>query len=259
MGDKGQAEEDDHRLLHELQSEIETLRSELSSKEDEIVRLKDGLASSSTPSPGPENLNDEVRSAVNHQHELQLSTALSRIRTLETSLYEAETSQHSLQKQIGAMEDELLQLRSIARTQKPYTFPRSDSYNLSNDNRRSSFSSQRSNGLPAGIYSSEIDESLPAATRHQRHVSLAMLQARIISESRNSSVRSPSHHPSTSAEILSPRLRGAHAEKHAILPAVQEDADRNSEELVQSIRRPQFLDESHVFWCASCKGDLIVL
>jgi len=25
------------------------------------------------------------------------------------------------------------------------------------------------------------------------------------------------------------------------------------------LRSPQFLDESHVFWCSSCNGDLIVL
>jgi len=53
-------------VVHELQTEVETLRSELSLKDDEISRLKIGLSSASTPSPAPHNLNDEVRTADKH-------------------------------------------------------------------------------------------------------------------------------------------------------------------------------------------------
>jgi len=168
-------------------------------------------------------------------------------------LYEAEASQHSLQKQMGEMEDELLHLRSIVEGQMSYAFPARDQRQAFNDARRSSFASQRSDSISHGFLSSQIDEALPPSIRHQRQVSLAMLQARIISEAQSSGFHSHGHKSVASTEVTSsPRL-------HSSLHTLHEGSSRDSIDVARQVRRPQFLDESHVFWCASCKGDLIVL
>ncbi|KAK0466295.1 uncharacterized protein EV420DRAFT_1617576 [Desarmillaria tabescens] len=88
---------------------------------------------------------------------------------------------------------------------------------------------------------------LSPETRHKRKVSLSMLKARIESESaaglfhpasRNlSPVPSESSHGRDS-QPSSPPPNHPH---HHPTP------------------RPQFLDDSHVFWCHSCRGDLVIL
>ena len=92
------------------------------------------------------------------------------------------------------------------------------------------------------LSSALIDENLPPATRRQRHISLAMLQARMYSEAEAATI-----HAATSKTSKSSVTGHGHS------------AASSMDSSVISLRWPQFLDESHVFWCATCKGDLIVL
>ena len=73
--------------------------------------------------------------------------------------------------------------------------------------------------------------------RHKRKVSLGMLKARIDSE-----LAAVGPAPLALSRAVSP---------HAGLPSVPEDH--------YGARRPQFLDESHIFWCHSCRGELVIL
>ncbi|THH10152.1 hypothetical protein EW145_g1512 [Phellinidium pouzarii] len=216
LEERHQAEKDRQRLLDEL-------RSELASKDDEISRLR----ILSSPSPGSQSLNDEVQGALKQRYEFELSSAQTTIRSLETSVYDAEAQYRLLQKQVATMEDEIIRLRSTTNAQ---------------NSQRSRSETESVQRLPP---SALIDEKLPHATRHQRHVSLAMLQARMFSEAEVASLHAPS-----SRERASPK----------VFPPIQEHPSRISlDSSVQPTRRPQFLDESHIFWCSSCKGDLIVL
>ena len=250
LEERSTAQEDIQRLVEELQSDIEALRAELMSKEDEILRIRQSTTGDS--SPVRQNFNDEVQNALKQQYDLDISAAQANIRGLETTAFEAEAKYLSVQKHVAILEDEIAQLRS--RTGRPYAFHSTDSFTtrLSDDPRRPSLTSQRSDDishLPAAAF---LDRSLPPATRHQRHVSLAMLQARIYSEAEAAAgfhVFSPTHN-----------ARSLHAQAESPSPGVNaHELDRDSIDAAHHLRKPQFLDESHVFWCASCKGDLIVL
>ncbi|KAL5534013.1 hypothetical protein ACEPAG_473 [Sanghuangporus baumii] len=241
MDEHEQAGGDERRLLEELQQEIEGLRTDVANKEEEISRLRQAGPSTS-PLPSSKSLDDEVKGAIKQQLELEVSNAKSTIRSLESSLYDAEAKYLSLQKHVASMEDELAHLRTLAKSQRSVHAPRnSASARHSDEFRRSSFASQRSNNLSRLPPSAIIDEGLPPATRHQRHISLAMLQARMYSEAEAAS----SHAATKSSKTP------ASGPGHSHTPSVDSS--------VLSLRWPQFLDESHVFWCATCKGDLIVL
>lgn len=242
MDEREQASDDGQRLLEELQQEIEGLRSDIANKEEEISRLRQ-VGPSTSPLPSSKSLDDEVKGAITQQLELELSNAKSMIRGLESSLYDAEAKYLSLQKHVASMEDELSHLRAFAKTQRSVHAPRnSTSARHSDELRRSSFASQRSNGLSRLTPSAIIDEGLPPATRHQRHISLAMLQARMFSEAEAASV-----HASATKSSKSATTGPGHSHTTSV------------DSSVLSLRWPEFLDESHVFWCATCKGDLIVL
>ncbi|KAI5124139.1 hypothetical protein M0805_000950 [Coniferiporia weirii] len=235
LEEQQEADGDKQRLLDEL-------RSELAAKEDEISRLRISLS----PSPTPQSLSDEVQGAIKQQYELELSSAQSTIRSLQASVHDAEALCRSLQKQIVAMEDELTRLRSAPKPRRSHVFRSRDQTpsRLSDDIQRTSSSSQRSDSaarLPPSVL---VDENLPSATRHQRRVSLAMLQARMYSEA-----EAASGHATSSKGRASP---GAFA-------PIYEASSSSLDSSAQPAWRPQFLDESHVFWCASCKGDLVVL
>lgn len=238
LEEREQAAEEKENLLSQLQQDIEALRQDVTTKEDEIAKLRN----ESTPtSPAGQTLDDEVQSAVKQQFDLELSTAQSRIRSLEASLFDAEALSHVLQKQIGEMEDELAHLRSISvqRSQVPGV-PGSGHH--SNEMHRSSFTSQRSDATNRFPPSALIDQNLPAPIRHQRHVSLAMLQARMLSEVEAATQQAASSKSQTPAPSIG----------HHVTASIDST-------LSFQLHWPQFLDESHVFWCANCKGDLIVL
>jgi myosin protein heavy chain len=113
-----------------------------------------------------------------------------------------------------------------------------------NNLRRSSFRPHRTNLTP--LSRSIFEHNISPETMHKRKVSLSMLKARIDSEVKTTfhsqpPSRTPSPVPSESgsrrSSIIVPHHLGLHHHFH----------------------RPQFLDESHVFWCHSCHGDLVIL
>ncbi|KAI0720169.1 hypothetical protein C8Q72DRAFT_862434 [Fomitopsis betulina] len=68
-----------------------------------------------------------------------------------------------------------------------------------------------------------------------------MLKARIESE------------VAASAKLASPIVRSAG------LPTVAELGSPQAVQQHAVPRKPQFMDDSHIFWCHCCQGDLVIL
>ncbi|KAJ3015151.1 hypothetical protein NUW54_g1120 [Trametes sanguinea] len=121
----------------------------------------------------------------------------------------------------------------------------------SDDLRRASFGSHRPASFAAP--QSSAFEGLSPETRHKRKVSLSMLKARIDSElAATTSASRPSSR--NSRNFTSP------APKPAALPVVVEPPSQPATPPPAQVpKRPVFMDESHIFWCHSCQGDLVVL
>ncbi|KAK0500720.1 hypothetical protein EDD18DRAFT_1145580 [Armillaria luteobubalina] len=233
ISERNDFRKDDEELMSQAQSEIEDLRQAIETKDEEIERLL-AVASSSGPE-GPRSLDDEMLGAIKQQHSLELSASQSKIRTLETSLFEAEARSHALQKQLSALED--LRPRSFSPIPS-----RPSSRGSAIDLHRASFKG----ALPPSLSRSRtavLDQGLSPETRHKRKVSLSMLKARIESESAGGLF----HHPAS--RNLSP------------VPSDGPDSQPSSPPPPHHhpTPRPQFLDDSHVFWCHSCRGDLVIL
>ncbi|THH26312.1 hypothetical protein EUX98_g7879 [Antrodiella citrinella] len=244
--ERSDARHEAQEFLEHAREEMEVLRMELAAKDSEIERLQEAAESPSeaTGDGGLHSWDEEVLSSVQQQHALEISAAQSEIRHLETVVFQAEAKAHALQKQLSATEDHLAHYRPSSRGPAPRTTSR---VGITDEIRRSSFGSHRPS--PGVAPSSDFD-GLSAETRHKRKVSLSMLKARIDSEA-----------AVNKSKGMSPAV------KLAALPSVAEhDVDssrtssRSSPVIVNSARRaPQFLDDSHVFWCSSCRGDLVVL
>lgn len=226
-------EQEQRNLIDQYRSEIEILRSELMAKDEELESFqKTPVTDDATPS----SLDNEMLSALKQQHVLELSSAQSQIRALETAVFEAQDRAHRLQRQIGVLEDQLAQTRTSRATPRPFSPSTSvrPSSRASSGLRRASFGKQSSLVPPSTR--SVFDVGLSPETRHKRQVSLSMLKARIESET-----AANSHTP----RVLSPVPQG---NEHS-LSSVHEEHPW----------RPQFMDESHIFWCHSCRGDLVIL
>ena len=236
------ADEEEQDFLERAQSEIESLRFDLASKDEEIERLREIAINSAPASGAPRSLDYEMLNSLQQQRDLDLSAAQSKNRALETAVFEAQAKAHSLQKQLHALQEQMAQTRPESRAGRRSFSPgnpsRPSSRNVNHtDLRRASFGSRRpSNLVPPPLARSVFDVGLSPDTRHKRQISLSMLKARIDSE------RAVGSHPPSRA--LSPV---------ASLATIAEPPSH------RSFHRPQFLDESHVFWCHSCDGDLVVL
>lgn len=229
------AHAEQEEFLERARTEAESLRTELEARTEELAAT---VAERSGPmSPG---LGEELLSSVRAQHGLELSAAQSQIRALQTQLFEADARVHSLQRQLAAAED--------ARGKRPFSpdlsRPVSRAARTSSDElRRTSLSRRVSGGVAGGAplqqnaFSAGLNIS--PETRHKRKVSLGMLKARIDSEVA-AAVAS-----GVTSRVVSP---GMHAQSPA-LETVKEDG----------AAKPQFLDESHIFWCSSCRGELVIL
>ena len=268
------AEVEQQEFLERARTDIEVLRADLVAKVQEIDELRAELSVAAANSTSP-SLDKEMMSALKQQHRLELSAAQSQIRALQTSVFEAEARAHSFQRQLSQSEDQLAQLRASSSpsslplqpppppssssshsytTQRPFSptdhssRPSSRAQNHSDDLRRKSMTQRRgsNNGIPLGAAHPAFGVNLSPETRHKRKVSLGMLKARIDSEMAAAGSTPPSRAASplhaVGAERASPRL-----EPHA------------ANSLQNSHKRPQFLDESHIFWCHSCRGELVVL
>lgn len=240
--ERKQAQEEAHDLLSRAQGELEAIQAELSAKDEEIERLHAAVTRPATP--GANSLDGEMLSALKQQHSLELSSAQSEIRALETAVYQAEARAHALQKQVAELEDQLVHVRPNSRTsQRPTPLPAyvsTRNIDHSDELRRASFNSVRSTNLrPSSPLSSF--EGLSAETRHKRRVSLGMLKARIDSEA----AAAKSHPPSRASPV----------QRISNLPTVVEHASAP----LSPKRTSQYLDDSHIFWCHSCRGDLVIL
>lgn len=232
------AHDEEQDFLDRTQNEIEALRAELDARDDEIEHLREAVKSPSI-SDAPRSLDDEMLSSIRQQHAIEISAATSQIRALENTIFDKDTVNHKLQKQLNAAEERLAQLQSSSRRPFSPVPARPASRALENDLRRSSFGSHRPN--PAPLSRTVFDHNISPETMHKRKVSLSMLKARIDSE-----VKTTTHSQPPS---------------RALSPVQSESGSRRSSILGphHHIHRPQFLDESHVFWCHSCHDDLVIL
>jgi hypothetical protein len=206
----------------------------------------------------PRSLDAELLSSLRQQYALDLSAAQSQIRALENSVFDAEARSHTLQKHVVALEDQLAHSRSRPssrlgqRSFSPSQFRPSSRAGSHTDLRRSSLGSHRPSNFAPPLSRSIFDQNMSAETRHKRLVSLSMLKARIDSEvqvtsrsrasSRASSLRALSPVPSLPGQESDPSPDSPQSHSHPHL-----------------VHRPQFLDDSHVFWCHACSGDLVIL
>lgn len=158
-------------------------------------------------------------------------------------MFDAEAKSHALRKQVSALEDQLTQTRSAA-------VHRALSPSLPSTSRPASRAASVRAGLGAGappLSRSVFDQNLTPETRHKRKVSLSMLKARIDSE--------------VAAHALA-HQHSSHPPSRVLSPVQSADGERSTSPPTRApapFKRPQFLDESHVFWCHSCRGDLVIL
>jgi chromosome segregation ATPase len=240
------AGEEQGGFLQRAQNEIETLRAEISSKDEEIERLREAMSSRPSPAALPRTLDEEMVGSLRQQQALELSAAHSAIRALETSVFEAEAKSHSLQKQVKALEDEL-QLRLSRAAPQHHSLP-ARTPSGTNANFPRSTLKPAAHAIPVR---SVIDQELAPETLHKRRVSLSMLKARLDSEVAASAGSHISSRP------LSP-MQPKH--EMSVLPTVPEPQDEAAWDAQSHLsKRPRFLDESHVFWCHCCNGDLVIL
>ena len=294
------ADVEQQEILERARTDIEALHADRMAKDQEIDQLRAEL-STAAASPSSPSLDKEMMNALKQQHRLELSAAQSQIRSLQTSVFEAEARAHSFQRQLSQSEDQLAQLRALSSSPSALTAhppqplpsasqssllsphvatqlvvdhpprPVSRGRNNSEDLRRTSLTQQRrgsgnsnnnnshNNNIPLGAAHPAFGTSLSPETRHKRKVSLGMLKARIDSEMKAaaagpvppSRVASPLH--AEVAERASPSLSARMDPQHAHAHATATNSVQNSH------KRPQFLDESHIFWCHSCRGELVVL
>jgi len=179
-------------------------------------------------------------SSIKQQHALELSTAQSQIRSLETSLFEADARSHTLTKQIAALEDQLAS-RLPARPFSPSVPSRPSSRGAR------SIAEQRPAYKPSGLSRPIYEQNLSPETLHKRKTSLSMLKARIDSELAAAAAKATSTSNPTS---------------RALSPVSSSEKLSQPNKSVSNLHhhvRPQFLDDSHIFWCSSCRGDLVIL
>ncbi|KAG8947217.1 hypothetical protein FRC04_010940 [Tulasnella sp. 424] len=261
LDDRAKGGDEVAAMLQNTREEIESLRTDLSLKDEELLRTKAlleeaNLRASRLNSPvaaSHTNLNEEMMEAQSQQHALELSTAQSQIRTLETNLFQEQAKTHSLQRRITTLEGELHMTKMQAAATAPHKPGSPRTSTINNLRRVSSPTPQRNSGeLQRRAVSSTfrpvtqipvIDSSLSAEIRHKRKISLSMLKARIDSEM---ALKVPlALTPST---VGTPRL--------GTLSELNESSPKPNKKAAQL---PQFGDETHVFCCAACQGDLVVL
>lgn len=231
-------EEEDRGFIERAQEEIELLRADLVSADEEIQKLRNAVSSAPSADGDPKSLDAEMLSALRQQHALDLSAAQSQIRALETSAFDAQAKAHTLQKRVNTLEDQLkAPSRSGSRAGRPFSPSLKHSGRTHNANQPS--------GLPP-LSRSVFDIGLTPETRHKRRVSLSMLKARIDSELASAASHPPSRRVSPTS---------AKSKPFALSTVYEPTSHRIS--LDHSFRRPQLDD--HIFWCSSCKADLIIL
>jgi predicted nucleic acid-binding Zn-ribbon protein len=244
--------EDTRVILERANAEVDSLRGDLVGREEEVAQLRDTLAAASI-TPEPSTKGERVRNASLGQEILAveesigISAAKSRIRALEAEVFDEQAKGHGLQKRIQELEHEISTRPKVLVPKNPTNGHANHTYlphsqppfpKISSSASQHSHTSEKTNGhvssasptLPANA----IDEGLAPEQRHKRRVSLHMLKARIEGESRPRSTLS-------------------------LQPTKEEGRISDGEMPKPTLRRTQFIDENHVFWCSCCRGDLVVL
>lgn len=261
------ASNEDRGFVEGMQNEIELLHAEIVHKDEEMERLRESMPSSNVRS----SLDGEMSSALKQQQTLELSNARSQIRALESAVFEADARAHSLQKQVSSLMDQLTQLRSLSTVPtRPFSptpgmpsRPGSRARNASDELRVQAVragSSQSISGMsnprssPLQKPRKSTFETLSPETKHKRRVSLGMLKARIDSEVASSvkSSQPPSRALTPLPESETIKTNGTASSSSSVMEASEPHH-------IRGFKRHQFLDESHVFWCQSCHGDLVIL
>jgi len=171
--------------------------------------------------------------SLRQQHALELSTATSHIRALENTIFDKDSAIHGLQKEIKSYEEQMDHTKPSPRLpRRPIS--RTSNYN---DSSRLSSGAHRPS-LPSPLARTVFDEAMTPETFHKRKVSLSMLKARMESEAK--------------VQIGQPSSR-------ALSPVQSNGKPSRPSSVVGHNHRPQFLDETHVFWCHACSGDLVIL
>lgn len=229
-------------------------------------------------------LDQEFLDSVHTQHALDLSTARSQIRSLETSLFTADQRASTAERSITDLQSQLAILNhtlSQAQAQGPSVV----------DLSRRSSGTESPSSAPAPPKEFEplskraVDADLPPASRHARRVSLSMLKARM--------ELPPSGGPLKSPALKSPAMEGlgeAAEDDAAAAAEAEEERERNRRNSNDAFERrvlagglggaeertptgtghghththaqkvvPQFSDAESVVWCSCCEGDLIVI
>jgi len=220
-------------MLDQSQKEVDSLRAGLAIKTAEVEQLRNNQSSSFNSSPPL--FDEEMLGSLRQQHALDLSASQSQIRALENSVFDAEARAHALQKQVYTLEARLAILQPGSRLgQRSFSPNHYPSRPLSRVQSHSEFGRSSQRPFPRPI----LDQNLTPETRHKRKVSLSMLKARIESEV---VVNGPQ------SRALSP------------VDSRPESLLQNNLSYHQTQSQHQFLDDSHVFWCSSCSGELVVL
>lgn len=221
-------------------------------RDEELERLRLRTSISSSFPDKPHSLKDELNDDVLSSLKLDLSSSQSHIRSLEESMFLAEARSHALMKQVTALEDQL----AAARPQLPSvrSFSPLGGALPSRPSSQGSRMAGSHSHKPSALARSAIEHNLSPETRHKRKASLSMLKARIDSELAAASV-----HSQANSRALSPVQSVSSGDKGSIAGSRARSPTGSNPLYSQHRPRPQFLDDSHVFWCSSCRGDLVIL
>jgi chromosome segregation ATPase len=241
--------EESHGVVERANAEVEALRNELYSKEEEVEQLKAEVSHSSAKTPrGHQRSSSLDKEMFESDGTFELSAARSKIRTLEATVFQEQAKAHGLRKQVSSLEEELHRLRRMPRSQQVSVIHSPATSNAD---------------LPV---TTVLDSALPPDVRHKRKISLSMLRARIdgeaaLSHASDASPRPPrSRRLSSTLGTMAEETSEAELDEKAPLRADLGPSGSSSIPLRRLERpRPQFLDDSHVFWCSCCRGDLVVL
>lgn len=282
------SEADSNEVLEGMRAELELLREQLFEKDQEVSNLRASTAtapSSKDNRPGhatSPSLSDELFSSIRDQHALDMSDAQSRIRELESEVFAAKANEHTLQKRVAALEDELGHMLRQSRVQGV------GEASASGSGRRSMSTTDTRPHTPSSLSQSRhsyraihprvvYEENLSNDIRRKRKISLGMLKARIESERAagilsmtgiglGMSTGSPLSRVSSIVEIDEGAVEG---ENNGVgnysSPRRKSQTQSQAASVASGTTKlaPRYhlkgWDESHIFWCHACKGDLVVL
>lgn len=202
----------------------------------------------------------EFLSSIQDQHLLELSSARSRIRTLEASVFAGEQQINLFSRQLADLSEELLRRGGDPSTAMGRVMTPIPSVSGAVTPRGLTPSQSSSSTNPFDVLSQRpVDADLPPSSRHARRVSLSMLKARIeqppllspLPQGVGSLAMSPGAR-SHSGGL--PRLAeiGDEVEEDGLLVGTGEERPRGMKVI-------QFSDKEGIIWCRCCEGDLIVI